>query len=290
MARLRRTMLFIPGNNPNMIQNAGILGADSIILDLEDSVSIEEKDAARDLVYNALKYVDFYDCEIVVRINSPSSLFGMEDIQVITKAKPHALMIPMATSEDMEEVCKLVGEIERKEGILENTIKLIPIAETAYSIENISDIISASNRTIAVLLGAEDLTADLEVTRTKEGQEIFYARSRIAHICKTYKIDAIDTPFADVNDLEGLRKDTIRGKSLGMTAKAAINPRQIDVINEVFTPTMEEIEYAQNVIKAMEEAKREGKGVFSYQGKMVDAPIIHRAETILKKAKAAGVI
>lgn len=290
MARLRRTMLFIPGNNPNMIQNAGILGADSIILDLEDSVSIEEKDAARDLVHNALKYVDFYDCEIVVRINSPSSLFGMEDIQVITKAKPHALMIPMATSEDMEEVCKLVGEIERKEGILENTIKLIPIAETAYSIENISDIISASNRTIAVLLGAEDLTADLEVTRTKEGQEIFYARSRIAHICKTYKIDAIDTPFADVNDLEGLRKDTIRGKSLGMTAKAAINPRQIDVINEVFTPTMEEIEYAQNVIKAMEEAKREGKGVFSYQGKMVDAPIIHRAETILKKAKAAGVI
>ena len=213
----------------------------------------------------------------------------MEDIQVITKAKPHALMIPMATSEDMEEVCKLVGEIERKEGILENTIKLIPIAETAYSIENISDIISASNRTIAVLLGAEDLTADLEVTRTKEGQEIFYARSRIAHICKTYKIDAIDTPFADVNDLEGLRKDIIRGKSLGMTAKA-INPRQIDVINEVFTPTMEEIEYAQNVIKAMEEAKREGKGVFSYQGKMVDAPIIHRAETILKKAKAAGVI
>lgn len=290
MERLRRTMQFIPGNNPNMIQNAGILGADSLILDLEDAVSIDEKDAARNLVKNALKKVNFYGCEVVVRVNSPSSPFGIEDIKVVAKSKPDAFMIPMATEEDIKTACKLITEIEKEEDFEEGSIKLIPIAETAYSVENISSIIGSSHRVAAVLLGAEDLTADLGVTRTKEGQEIFYARNKIAHACRTYKVDAIDTPFADTNDCEGLRADTHNGKNLGMTGKASINPRQIDIIHEVFTPTKDEIEYAQNVIKAMEEAKKEGKGVFSFQGKMIDAPIILRAETVLKKAKIAGVI
>jgi len=290
MERLRRTMQFIPGNNPNMVQNAGILGADSVILDVEDAVSIDEKDSARNLVKNALKHVDFYGCEVVVRVNSPSTQFGIEDIKVISKSKPDAFMIPMATEADIKIACSIITEIENAEGFEQGSIKLIPIAETAYSIENISTIIKSSKRIVAVLLGAEDLTADLQVIRTKEGEEIFYARNKIAYTCKTYKIDAIDTPFADTNDCQGLIEDTYRGKNLGMTGKASINPRQIDTIHKVFTPTKEEIEYAQNVIEAMEDAKREGKGVFSFEGKMIDAPIILRAKTVLKKAKLGGVI
>jgi citrate lyase subunit beta/citryl-CoA lyase len=290
MERLRRSMLFVPGNSPNMIQNAGFLGADSIILDLEDAVSIDEKDSARCLIGYALRYVDFNDCEVVVRVNSPSSPFGIEDIKEISKAKPDAIMIPMATEEDIKIICNMITEIEKEKDFEIGSIKLIPIAETAYSIENISTILKSSKRITAVLLGAEDLTADLEVARTKEGDEIFYARTKIAYACKAHKVDAIDTPFSDINDEEGLIKDTEIGKGLGMTGKAVINPRQIDIINKIFLPTLEEIEYAKDLLEAAEKAKNEGKGVFSFKGKMVDAPIIHRAETILKKAKLGGLI
>jgi citrate lyase subunit beta/citryl-CoA lyase len=290
MERLRRSMLFIPGNSPNMIQNAGVLGADSVILDVEDAVSVEEKDSARILIKNALKEVKFYGCELVVRVNSPSTEFGIKDLEELSAQKPDAFMIPMATEEDIKKACSIIWEVEKKQGIEEGSIKLIPIAETAYAVENIGEIIKASKRVAAVLLGAEDLTADLEISRTKEGEEINYARNKIANICKAYKIQAIDTPFADVNDFKGLREDTIKGKSLGMTGKAAINPRQVDIIHEAYTPSAEEIIYAQNVIKAMEEAKKAGKGVFSFEGKMVDAPIILRAETVIKKAQLAGLI
>lgn len=290
MPRLRRSMLFIPGNSPNMIQNAGVLNADSIILDVEDAVSIGEKDSARNLIKNALMQVNFYGCEVVVRVNSPSTAFGMKDLRVLSQSKPDAFMIPMATEKDIIKADQIITEAEKKAEIKEGHIKLIPIAETAYAVENIAAIIKSSNRIEAVLLGAEDLTADLEITRTKDGDEINYARNKISNICKAYRIQAIDTPYADVNDYDGLLKDTIKGKNLGMSGKAAINPRQVDIIHTAYSPSPEEIEYAQNVIKAMEDAKAEGKGVFSYEGKMIDAPIILRAETVIKKAKLAGIL
>ncbi|MBV1759353.1 MAG: CoA ester lyase [Dethiosulfatibacter sp.] len=290
MRILRRSMLFIPGNSPNMIQNAGILGADSIILDVEDAVSIDEKDSARNLIMHALKEVDFYGCEVVVRVNAPSTAFGEKDLREITPNRPDAFMIPMATEEEIRIADSIISEIEKKEGIEAGSIKMVPIAETAYAVESIADIIKASKRIEAVLLGAEDLTADMEISRTKEGGEIYYARNKIANICKAFKIQAIDTPFADVNDSQGLTEDTLKGKSLGMTGKAAINPRQVDAIHQVYTPTQEEIQYAQSVIEAMNEAKKQGKGVFSFEGKMIDAPIILRAETVIRKAILAGLL
>lgn len=290
MGRLRRTMLFMPGNNPGMVQNAGILGADSIILDLEDAVSLSEKDSARILVRNAIKSVNFYDSEIIVRINPLSTEFSESDIKEIAVIKPDAFLVAKATEEDIIMVDEILCEIEKKMGFERGIIKLFPLIETAYGLENVYSIIKASSRNIGILLGAEDLTADLGIKRTKVGEEIFYARSKVAAACRALKVDAIDTPFTDLNDFEAFVKDIEKAKSIGMTGKAAINPRQIDTIHDVFAPTSEEVSYAIRVLEAMEEAKHEGKGVFSLDGKMVDAPIIARAMTILSKAKMMGLV
>ncbi len=290
MDRLRRTMLFVPGNNPGMLQNAGILGADSVILCLEDAVSISEKDTARILVRNAIKSINFYNSEIVVRINPLSTEFGKKDVLEIAEALPHGLMVPKATAEDIITVDEMLSQIEEEKGFKKGSIKLFPLIETAYGLENVYSIVNSSNRNVGVLLGAEDLTADLGIKRTKVGEEIFYARSKVAAACRALRVDAIDTPFTDLDDIEGFINDISKAKSLGMTGKAAINPRQIETIHDVFAPTEGEIKYAKRVIEATEEAKREGKGVFSLDGKMVDAPIIARAETIIKKAQLAGLL
>jgi len=289
MNRLRRTMLFIPGNNPGMLQNAGILDADSVILDLEDAVSVTEKDSARILVRNAIKNVDFYGTEILVRINALSTEFGLIDIEEIAKVKPDALLIPKATEEDIETIDAMLSDIELKEGFQNGAVKLFPLIETTYGLENMYGILKKSNRIVGALLGAEDLTADLGIKRTKEGEEISYARSKSASICRACRIDAIDTPFVDINDMDGLIKDTLKAKSIGMTGKAAINPRQVDIIHKAFAPLDEEIEYAKRVLKSAEEAKEQGLGVFSLDGKMIDAPIIARAYNIMEKAKHKGV-
>jgi citrate lyase subunit beta / citryl-CoA lyase len=290
MKKLRRTMLFMPGNNPGMLQNAGILGADSIILDLEDAVSLTEKDSARILVREAIKNVDYSGVEVTVRINPLTTEFAREDIDVIGRIKPDALMVPKATEEELIEVHSILDKIEEEEGFEKGSIKLIPLVESAYGVENVYNIIKASNRVTAILLGGEDLTSDLGIKRTKEGEEIFYARNKVAVACRAMKIDSIDTPFTDTNDFEGLEKDTRKAKSLGMTGKASINPRQIDTIHSVYAPTKEEIRHAERVLDAMEEAEREGKGVFSLDGKMVDAPIINRAKTTIELAKVLGLI
>jgi citrate lyase subunit beta/citryl-CoA lyase len=281
MNKLRRTMLFIPGDNPGMIQNADVFGADSVIIDLEDAVGATEKDSSRLLVRNALMNLDLGIVETVVRINGMDTEEGVEDINALLLAKPDGIMVPKAT----EKYIKIVHEI-----IKDTDIILFPIIEGAYSLETVTDIIRASDRIKGVLFGAEDFTADMGIKRTKEGSEIFYARNRIATVCKAFGVDAIDTPFTDTNDKKGLEKDTIVGKSLGMTGKAAINPRQIEIINGVYSPTKEEIDEAMKIINAAEIAAREGKGVISLDGKMIDAPIISRAEKVVEIAKQADLI
>lgn len=288
--KLRRTMLFMPGNNPAMVQDAAILGADSIILDLEDAVSLTEKDSARILVREAIKTVDYSEVEVVVRINPLSTEFATEDIDIIARVKPDALMIPKATEEELQEVSRKLDIIEAEEGFENKSIKLMPIVETAYGVENVYNIIKASDRVVAVLLGAEDLTSDLGIKRTKEGNEILFARNRVAVACRAMRVDSIDTPFTDTNDFEGLKKDIMLAKSLGMTGKASINPRQIDTIHNIYAPTEAELVYAQRVLDAMQQAEEEGKGVFSLDGKMVDAPIINRAKTTVELGKQLGLI
>lgn len=288
MKKFRRTMLFMPGNNPGMLQSATVFGADSIILDLEDAVSISEKDSARILVRDAIKNLDYSSVEVIVRINATTTEFALEDIDVIGRVKPDGLMIPKATEEDMEMVDEILTRIEEEKCFEKSCIKLIPIVESAYGLENVYNIIKSSKRTVAVLLGGEDLTADMGIKRTKEGNEIFYARNKVAVACKAAKVDCVDTPFTDVNDNRGLIKDTILAKSLGVTGKSAINPRQVDDINEVFAPSIEEIRYAKRVLKGVEEAEKEGKGVFAIDGKMIDAPVISRAKTVMEIANSLG--
>lgn len=285
MKRLRRTMLFMPGNNPGMLQSASILGADSIILDLEDAVSLTEKDSARLLVREAIKTLDYSNVELVVRINPLDTEFGYKDLDVIGRAKPDTILIPKADEEQIKIVDKLLGEIEKESGFEVGSIKLIALIETALGLETIYDVIRSSNRIDGVLLGGEDLTTDFGVKRTKEGNEIFYARNRVAAACRAIKIDAIDTPFTDTEDKEGLEADTLKIKNLGFTGKSAINPRQVDTIHSVFAPSEADINHAMKILVAMEAAKKEGKGVFSLNGKMVDAPIINRAINTIELAK-----
>ncbi|WP_029451359.1 HpcH/HpaI aldolase/citrate lyase family protein [Clostridium algidicarnis] len=290
MKKLRRTMLFMPGNNPGMLQNAAILGADSIILDLEDAVSITEKDSARVLVREAIKNVDYSSVEVVVRINPLDTEFGHLDLDGIARTKPDSIMVPKADENEIREAHEILNKIEEEEGFEKGSIKIIPLIETAFGLETVYNVINASNRVVAILLGGEDLTSDLGIKRTKDGEEIFYARNRVATVCRAFKIDSIDTPFTDTNDFEGLEKDTLKAKGLGLTGKSAINPRQIDSIHSVFAPTKEEVNHALRVLKAMEQAEREGKGVFSLDGKMIDAPIINRATTTVELAKLLNLI
>lgn len=290
MKKLRRTMLFMPGNNPGMLQNAAILGADSIILDLEDAVSITEKDSARILVREAIKNVDYSSVEVVVRINPLDTKFGHLDLEVIARTKPDSIMVPKADEDEIRQAHEMLNKIEEEEGFEKGSIKIIPLIETAFGLETVYNVINASNRVVAILLGGEDFTSDLGIKRTKEGEEIFYARNRVATVCRAFKIDSIDTPFTDTNDFEGLEKDTFKAKSLGLTGKSAINPRQIDSIHSIFAPTKEEINHALRVLKAMEQAEKEGKGVFSLDGKMIDAPIINRATKTVDLAKLLNLI
>ncbi|WP_035292438.1 aldolase/citrate lyase family protein [Clostridium sp. KNHs214] len=290
MKRLRRTMLFMPGNNPGMLQNAGILGSDSIILDLEDAVSITEKDGARILVREAIKNVDYSNVEVVVRVNPLDTEFGPKDLDTIARVKPDVIMVPKATEEQIKEVDSKLCQIEREEGFEEGSIKLFALIETAFGLETVYDVIKASKRIEGVLLGGEDLTSDFGVKRTKQGDEILYARNKVATACRAMRVDAIDTPFTDTNDYEGLRLDTMKAKGLGMTGKSSINPRQIDTIHSVFAPTEDEIKHAVRVLEAKEEAESEGKGVFSLDGKMVDAPVINRAKTTYELAKMLGLV
>lgn len=288
MKRLRRTMLFMPGNNPSMLQSADILGADSIILDLEDAVSLTEKDSARILVREAVKNLHYQGVEVVVRINPLDTEYAMEDIENIAKVKPDTILVPKATEEAMEIVDREVTRIEKEEGFEEGSIRLFALIESAYGVENVYSIIKSSNRIEGILFGGEDFTSDMGVKRTKEGDEILYARNKIATACRALKVDSIDTPFTDTNDFEGLIKDTTKAKNLGFTGKASINPRQIESIHSVYAPTEAEIKHAERVMEAKDAALAEGLGVFSLDGKMVDLPVINRAKTTLELAKILG--
>lgn len=285
---MRRTMLFMPGNNAGMLLNADALGADSVILDLEDAVSPTEKDAARILVRNALKYLDYRDCEVIIRINSIDTDFWKKDLDEIIPFRPDFIMPPKINSkEDIEIVASYMEEVEKRHDIKEAT-PIIALIETALGVENAYEIARSSDRVIGIFLGAEDLTADLRCERTKEGAEILYARGRMVMAARAANIAVYDTPFTDVNDDEGLIKDSEFAKSLGFSGKAAISPRHVMAINEVFSPSLEEIEYAREVMDTIREAEEQGKGAVSLRGKMIDAPIVERARQTLEMAEAIG--
>ncbi len=286
---MRRSMLFLPGNTPNMIINGDALGADSIILDLEDAVSPDEKDAARLLVRSAIERMGFSGVEITVRINSIDTDYWRDDLEAIVPLKPDLIMPPKAScAEDIKKVDSYISSIEERCGMPQGSVRLIPLIETALGVENAYAIASACPRVAAIFLGGEDLTADLRCKRTKGGNEIDYARKRLVVAARAAGVDAVDTPFTDVNDDEGIAVDAEYAKSLGFTGKSAIAPRHVKVINSVFSPTQKDIDYARMVFEAIRIGKEQGKGAVSLLGKMIDKPIVERARQTLEAARQLG--
>ena len=284
-----RSMLFLPGNNPNMLINGNCLGADAVIFDLEDAVSPAEKDAARILVRNTMRYMDFGSCGRIVRINSIDTPYWRKDLDQILPYKPDLILLPKTScASDVLEADAYMTELEAKLGFEAGTVGLMPLIETAMGVENSFSIASSTKRVKALFLGAEDLTADLRCKRTKEGREIEYARTRLVVAARAANIDVFDTPFTDVNDDEGIVVDAELAKALGFSGKASISPRHVEVINRVFSPTMAEIDYAYEVLEAIRIAKEQGKGAIALRGKMIDAPIVARAERTISMAVEMG--
>lgn len=283
---MRRSMLFLPGNTPNIIINGEVLGADAVILDLEDAVAPSEKDSARILVRNAIGRMGFGRCEVIVRINSTDTSEWTKDLDAIIPVKPSLIMPPKTgCAADVLRVDEYISALEDRLGFARNTVKLIPLIETALGVENAYAIATASPRVRALFLGGEDLSADLRCKRTKESREIFYARTRLVMAARAAGVDVYDTPFTDVDDDEGLRADAEFAKSLGFTGKASISPRHLEGINACFSPTQAEADYAREVLEAIEEGVRQGKGAVALRGKMIDAPVVARARQTLEAAE-----
>lgn len=280
--KLRRSRLYLPGNEPKFFMNAGLHMPDGIILDLEDSVALSEKDSAQMLVRNSLRSVDFYGCERMVRINQLPR--GLDDLKYIVPHNVHLILIPKC--ESVEHVHQVEAEVNKlkREYKIKNEIFLMPIIESALGIMKAFEIAAASKQNCGLAIGLEDYTADIGTQRTNEGKESIFARSMLVNAAKAAGIQAIDTVFSDVNDMEGLRESVIEAKALGFEGKGCIHPRQVQIIHDAFAPTADEIEKAKKIVSAFEEAEKRGLGVVSLGSKMIDAPVVKRAHNTIKLA------
>ncbi len=291
MKQLRRSMLYVPGNNPGMIRDAHIYGSDCLMFDLEDSVSLNEKDTARFLVYHALKTLSFRGKEVVVRINGLDTGFGMDDLEAMVRAQPHVIRLPK--TESAQDVIYCEREIERIEaaaGIPVGRTKMMAAIESAAGVLNAREIAHSSKRLIGIALGAEDFVTDMGTSRSAESIELLMARSMILMAARSARIDAIDTVYSDINNQEGFIAEVKLIKQLGFDGKSVINPNQIKPLHQVFTPTEKEISKSLAIIEAMEEARRKGSGVINLNGRMIDKPVVERAEHLLELAVAAKVL
>jgi citrate lyase subunit beta/citryl-CoA lyase len=289
--RLRRSLLYVPGNMPSMLQNIPLFNCDGVIIDLEDAVPLSEKDAARILVKRFLENFTERNKEVLVRINPLDSKWGFDDLKTVLPALPDGVRLPKAdTPEIVERLDTLLTEFEEELEVEIGRFSILPSIESARGILNATGIAATSKRVFALAFGAEDYTASMEIERTKEGEELFNARTRVLWAARAAGIQAIDTIFSDVNDMEGLRRETELIKKLGYTGKSLVNPRQIDVVHEVFAPKQEEIDYALSVIEAIKRARLMGTGVISLGGRMVDAPVVKRAVRVLRTAYAHGLV
>jgi citrate lyase subunit beta/citryl-CoA lyase len=284
-------MLYVPGNNPGMIRDAGIYKNDSIMFDLEDSVSINEKDSARFLVFQALTSLSFPGKELVVRVNDPHTQLGKDDLEAIVRTRKATIRLPKTEcAKDVVDCAALIQAIEKNAGIEQGSTRMMAAIESAAGVLNAKEIAFSSPRLTGIAIGAEDYVTDLKTTRSPEGIELLFGRSMVLLAARAAGIDAIDTVFADVNDEEGLRKETQLIKQLGFDGKSVINPRQIQIVHDIFTPTEKVIKNALAVLEAIKLAEKQGAGVASLNGKMVDKPIVLRAERVIALARAQGIV
>ena len=286
--RLRRSRLYLPGSEPKYYINASLHAPDAVILDLEDSVHRGEKDAARILVRNTLRSVDFGSCERMVRINQLP--LGLEDLAEVVGESPDLILIPKVEEpEQVREVDRMIAEIKERNGIV-RPIWIMPILESALGIENAFAVATASENVAALTIGLEDYTADLGVAKTAEGRESQYARMRVVNAARAAGMQAIDSVFSDVADMDGLRGWAEDSRTAGFEGMGCIHPGQIRVVHEAFQPSAIEIEKARRVVAAFEEAQGKGLAVVSLGSKMIDPPVVQRALKLVERAKAMGVI
>ena len=289
--KLRRSMLYVPGNMPGMLQNIPVFEADGVMIDLEDAVPLVEKDAARLLARNFLRFYQDRNKEMFVRINGLDTPYAADDLREILPALPDGIRLPKADNPELvETLSTLLTEQEEKLGLEIGHFKIIPSIESAQGVLNCVETARASSRIAALAFGAEDYTASMEIDRTKSGEELFSARTQVVWAAKAAGVQAIDTIFSDVNDVEALRAETVLVKRLGFTGKSLVNPRQIEIIHDVFRPTAEEIRNALEVMEAIKRAREMGTGVISLRGKMVDAPVVARAARTLREGVAFGLL
>ena len=282
--------MFVPGNNPGMMQDAFIYGPDSIMLDLEDSVTMAEKDSARLLVYNALKTIDYGNTEMVVRINPLNTPYGKKDIEAVVKAGVDVIRMPKTeTAEEVVEVEREIEKVEKEIGCLGRT-QIMAAIESALGIVNAYAIATASKRMMGIALGAEDYSANLKTQRTPGGAELLLARETIGVAARAAGIAALDTVYSNLNDMDTFRKEVELIKTLGFDGKSIINPRQIEIVNEVFTPSEKAIEKSKVILAAIKEAEQRGSGVIAVNGKMIDRPVVLRAQRTIDLAIASGVL
>ena len=288
MNSLYRTMLFVPGNNPKKIVGAEVYGADCIIYDLEDSVSVFEKDSARILVKYALRY-NRPECRIGIRINQSDTPYYKEDVECMVPLKPDFLRLPKAEcAEDIINLDRLITKTEKEFDIPEGSVKIVASIENALGVMNSYKIASASKRMLAIGLGAEDFRTDMGMQRSESAEEILFARNLIALHAHAANIKAMDYVYSNFKNEEGFRADTLLGKKLGYTGKSVVHPSQVSIVHEIYTPSEEEIDNAKAIFAAYEDALKCGSGVTSLNGKMIDKPMVTRAMAVLSSAKAAG--
>ena len=284
--RLRRSRLYLPGSEPKYFISAGLHSPDAIILDLEDSVHHAEKDAACILVRNTLRAVDFAACERMVRINQLP--LGLHDLTEIIPESPDLILIPkVERPEQVSEVDRLIADLKSRDGI-NRPIWIMPILESALGIENAYPIASVSPNVCALTIGLEDYTADLGVVKTPEGRESQYARNKVVNAAKAAGIQAIDSVFGDVADMDGLRRWGENSRAMGFEGMGCIHPGQIRVIHEAFAPAEKEIEKALKIVAAFDDAQAKGLGVVSLGSKMIDPPVVERAKKLVARAKEMG--
>lgn len=278
-----RSMLYVPGNNPAMVQQATVYGADSVLLDLEDAIAPDEKDAARDLLCHHIPLLDRENCVLTVRINGLDTPLGEHDIQAMVPLRLDAIRVPKVESAaSIQRLDALITRLEHQHGITQ-PLEIHAMIETAKGVMNAAEIAVSTPRISALTFGAQDLLADLGLRRTDRAG-LAFPRGQIVMAAKAARLHVLDTPFIDIDDEEGLRASAEEAKSLGFTGKAVINPRQIDIVNHIFSPSQAEVTHAIRVVGSFNAHKTVGNGVFALDGKMVDRPVVEQAMNVLHLA------
>ncbi|MFW5691968.1 MAG: HpcH/HpaI aldolase/citrate lyase family protein [Chloroflexota bacterium] len=291
--RIRRAMLFMPGDDRHKIEKGAALNVDSVIMDLEDGVALSQKDEARRCVRQALQDIDFGHTERLVRINpvTDKNSLWINDFQETIEGRPNGYVIPKVEQADqVQRMAEHITRAERKYGWMDGNIRLFATVETALGIVNLNEISDSDPRLAALIFGAEDLAGNIGAVRTPDGWEVFYARSKLVVYARARGLEAIDTPFVDLTaDDSMLISAAEQAHYMGYTGKLAIHPRQVEVIQKVFTPNTEQIRSARALVEAHSAHQAAGRGVFAHEGRMVDMPMIRAAEAVLDRARAAGI-